>query len=70
MANTNGSAFAGYGATNFSAQLGAVAMILGRYVPLLAALAFAGSVAPKTRAPESAGSSAPTGRRSSSCSSG
>ena len=55
MANTNGSAFAGYGATNFSAQLGAVAMILGRYVPLLAALAFAGSVAPKTRAPESAG---------------
>jgi K+-transporting ATPase ATPase A chain len=34
MANTNGSAFAGYGATNFSAELGAVAMVLGRFVAL------------------------------------
>jgi K+-transporting ATPase ATPase A chain len=55
MANTNGSAFAGYGATNFSAELGAIAMILGRYVPMLAALALAGSVATKRRSPAGAG---------------
>jgi K+-transporting ATPase ATPase A chain len=55
MANTNGSAFAGYGGTNFSAELGAVAMMLGRFVPLLAALALAGSVATKKRVPASAG---------------
>jgi K+-transporting ATPase ATPase A chain len=55
MANTNGSAFAGYGATSFSAELGAVAMTLGRYVPLVAALALAGSVATKRRVPASAG---------------
>ena len=55
MTNTNGSAFAGYGATNFSAELGALAMTLGRYVPLVAALALAGSVATKRRVPSSAG---------------
>jgi K+-transporting ATPase ATPase A chain len=55
MANTNGSAFAGYGATNLSAALGAVAMVLGRFVPLLAALALAGSVATKRRVPASVG---------------
>jgi potassium-transporting ATPase potassium-binding subunit len=55
MANTNGSAFAGYGGTNFSAELGAVAMTLGRFVPLVAALALAGSVATKKRVPASVG---------------
>ncbi len=53
--NNNGSAFAGYGATNFSALLGGVAMILARFVPLVAALAVAGSLAAKKTAPASAG---------------
>src|SRR6201987_4332390 len=43
--NNNGSAFAGYGALNFSAELGAFAMIVGRFVPLLVALAIGGSMA-------------------------
>jgi potassium-transporting ATPase potassium-binding subunit len=53
--NNNGSAFAGFGLTNFSADLGAVAMMLGRFVPLLAALALGGSLARKKIAPASAG---------------
>jgi potassium-transporting ATPase potassium-binding subunit len=53
--NNNGSAFAGYGATNFSAEIGAIAMYLGRFVPLLAALAIGGSLAAKKTAPVSAG---------------
>jgi K+-transporting ATPase ATPase A chain len=53
--NNNGSAFAGYGATNLSAELGAVAMYLGRFIPLIAALAIAGSVAAKKTVPASAG---------------
>ena len=53
--NNNGSAFAGYGATNFSANFGAIAMLLGRFVPLLAALALGGSLAAKKAVPESAG---------------
>jgi potassium-transporting ATPase potassium-binding subunit len=55
QSNNNGSAFAGYGATNFSADFGAIAMYLGRFVPLLAALAIGGSVAAKRTAPFSAG---------------
>jgi K+-transporting ATPase ATPase A chain len=55
QANNNGSAFAGYGATNFSAEFGAIAMALGRFVPLLAALAIGGSLAAKKTAPVSAG---------------
>jgi len=55
QANNNGSAFAGYGATNFSAELGTVALILGRFAPLVAALALAGSLAGKKTAPVSAG---------------
>ena len=55
QANNNGSAFAGYGATSFSASLGAVAMYLGRFVPLIAALALGGALAGKKTAPESAG---------------
>ncbi len=53
--NNNGSAFAGYGATSFSASLGAVALYLGRFVPLLAALALAGSLGEKRAVPPSAG---------------
>jgi K+-transporting ATPase ATPase A chain len=55
QSNNNGSAFAGYGATNFSAELGTVALILGRFASLLAALALAGSLAGKKVAPVSAG---------------
>ena len=45
QANNNGSAFAGYGATEFSALVGAIALWLGRFVPLIAALALGGSLA-------------------------
>jgi K+-transporting ATPase ATPase A chain len=55
QANNNGSAFAGYGATSFSAYFGTIAMMLGRFVPLLAALAIGGSLAAKKTAPVSAG---------------
>jgi len=55
MTNTNGSAFAGYGGTSFTATLGAVAMMLGRFIPLIAALALAGSVAAKRTVPASLG---------------
>ncbi len=55
QSNNNGSAFAGYGATNFSASFGAIAMLLGRFVPLIAALAIGGSLAAKKTVPASAG---------------
>ena len=54
-ANNNGSAFAGYGATDFSTTLGAVAIYFGRFVPLLAGLAIGGSLATKRVVPASAG---------------
>jgi potassium-transporting ATPase potassium-binding subunit len=55
QSNNNGSAFAGFGATHFSALMGELAMWLGRFVPLLAALALGGSLAGKKTAPPSAG---------------
>jgi K+-transporting ATPase ATPase A chain len=55
QANNNGSAFAGYGATSFSATFGTVALYFGRFVPLLAALALGGSLAQKKIVPASAG---------------
>ena len=55
QANNNGSAFAGYGACTSPTMLGAFAMLVGRFVPLLAALAIGGSVAAKKTAPASAG---------------
>ena len=55
QSNNNGSAFAGYGATSFSASFGTVALILGRFVPMLAALALGGSLAKKKIVPASAG---------------
>ncbi len=67
--NNNGSAFAGYtgfvqpnapgnvGAfgITFADLLGGLAMLIGRFVPLLAALAVAGSLAPKRIAPAGPG---------------
>jgi K+-transporting ATPase ATPase A chain len=67
--NNNGSAFAGYtgfvqpnapgnvGAfgITFADLLGGLAMLAGRFVPLIAALAVAGSLAPKKVAPAGAG---------------
>jgi len=55
QSNNNGSAFAGYGATSFSASFGTVALYFGRFVPLLAALAVGGSLVKKRIVPESAG---------------
>ena len=55
QSNNNGSAFAGYGATNFSAELGAIAMYLGRFAPALAALALGGAFAAKKTVPASVG---------------
>ena len=51
----NGSAFAGYGATSFSAYLGGIDMLFGRFVPLIAALALGSSLAGKRIVPASAG---------------
>jgi K+-transporting ATPase ATPase A chain len=53
--NNNGSAFAGFGLTNFSAYFGAIAMLLGRFVPLIAGLALAGALVKKKIVPASAG---------------
>jgi K+-transporting ATPase ATPase A chain len=53
--NNNGSAFAGFGLTNFSAYFGTIAMLLGRFVPMFAALALAGAMAKKKIVPASAG---------------
>jgi K+-transporting ATPase ATPase A chain len=55
QSNNNGSAFAGYGGLPFAANLGSVAMYLGRFVPMLAALAMGGTLAGKKTHPESAG---------------
>jgi potassium-transporting ATPase potassium-binding subunit len=53
--NNNGSAFAGFGLTNFSADFGTIAMLLGRFVPMFAALALGGALAQKKIVPASAG---------------
>jgi K+-transporting ATPase ATPase A chain len=55
QANNNGSAFAGYAATEFSALAGTIVLWLGRFVPLIAALAIGGSLAQKRAVPPSAG---------------
>jgi K+-transporting ATPase ATPase A chain len=55
QSNNNGSAFAGFGLTNFSADFGAIAMLVGRFVPLFAALALGGALAKKKAVPVSAG---------------
>jgi K+-transporting ATPase ATPase A chain len=53
--NNNGSAMAGYGATEFSTTLGGVAMLFGRFIPMLAVLAVAGALSTKKIAPVTAG---------------
>jgi K+-transporting ATPase ATPase A chain len=55
QSNNNGSAFAGYGALEFSALLGSLALWLGRFAPLVAALALGGALAAKKTVPASAG---------------
>jgi K+-transporting ATPase ATPase A chain len=56
MANNNGSAFAGLnGNTVFYNLTGGVAMLLGRYVPAVAILRMAGSLAEKKYVPPSLG---------------
>ncbi len=56
MANNNGSAFAGLNANvNFYNLWGSLAMTLGRYVPAVAVLAMAGSLAEKKYVPPSLG---------------
>jgi K+-transporting ATPase ATPase A chain len=56
MANNNGSAFAGLNANvTFYNILGSLAMLLGRYVPAIAVLAMAGSLAEKRYIPPSLG---------------
>ena len=55
-ANNNGSAFAGLNANvNFYNLLGSLAMTLGRYLPAVAVLAMAGSLAEKKYVPPSLG---------------
>jgi len=56
MANNNGSAFAGLNANvDFYNLFGSLAMTLGRYVPAIAVLAMAGSLAEKKYVPPSLG---------------
>ena len=56
MANNNGSAFAGLNANvNFYNILGSLAMLVGRFVPAIAMLAMAGSLAEKKYVPPSLG---------------
>ena len=56
MANNNGSAFAGLNANvNFFNILGSLAMFCGRYIPAVAVLAMAGSLAAKKYVPPSLG---------------
>jgi K+-transporting ATPase ATPase A chain len=56
QANNNGSALAGLdGARPFYAVAGGVAMLLGRFVPLLAALALAGSLGGQGKVPVTSG---------------
>jgi len=56
MANNNGSAFGGLnGNTLFYNLIGALAMLVGRYVPAVAMLAMAGSLAGKKFVPPSLG---------------
>ena len=56
MSNNNGSAFAGLNANvNFYNLFGSLAMLLGRYVPAVAVLAMAGSLAEKKYVPPSLG---------------
>jgi K+-transporting ATPase ATPase A chain len=54
QAVSNGSAFAGFGANDLSLSLGTVVVYLGRFVPIVAVLALAGSLAAKRTFPTTA----------------
>jgi potassium-transporting ATPase potassium-binding subunit len=60
--NNNGSAFAGITVTNgwFQSSLG-LCMLLGRFIPILAVLRLAGSLAEQKKVPETAGTLPTTG---------
>ncbi|MCR6484692.1 potassium-transporting ATPase subunit KdpA [Amycolatopsis sp. OK19-0408] len=60
--NNNGSAFGGLTATNdwFQSSFG-VAMLIGRFVPIIAVLCLAGSLAAQRKVPETAGTLPTTG---------
>jgi K+-transporting ATPase ATPase A chain len=51
QATNNGSAFAGFGANDLSLYLGTAIVYLGRFVPIVAVLALAGSLASKRASP-------------------
>jgi len=56
MSNNNGSAFAGFDASKpFYTLTGSLAMVIGRFVPAVAMLAMAGSMAQKKTVPPSSG---------------
>jgi K+-transporting ATPase ATPase A chain len=56
MSQNNGSAFAGFDASKpFYTLIGALAMVIGRFVPAVAMLAMAGSLAQKKKVPPSSG---------------
>ncbi len=56
MSQNNGSAFAGFDASKpFYTLIGALAMAIGRFVPAVAMLAMAGSLAQKKKVPPSSG---------------
>jgi len=55
QANNNGSAFAGYTGVTFAELMGGFAMLLGRFVPILAVLAVGGALAGKKVAPPGLG---------------
>ncbi len=56
MANNNGSAFAGLnGNTDFYNTMGGLAMVLGRFLPMIFVLALAGSLAKQKNTPASVG---------------
>ena len=56
MANNNGSAFGGLsGNTDFYNTMGGLAMVLGRFLPIIFVLALAGSLAKQNRTPATSG---------------
>jgi K+-transporting ATPase ATPase A chain len=55
QANNNGSAFAGYGGVTFADLMGGLAMLLGRFVPIVLVLGIAGALVRKRVAPPGLG---------------
>jgi K+-transporting ATPase ATPase A chain len=55
QANNNGSAFAGYSGVTYADVMGGLAMLLGRYVPIVLVLGLAGALVKKRVAPPGLG---------------